>query len=250
VVAVLDGARHVRVLEEVSMTERPILFSAPMVRAILTGQKTQTRRIVNPQPERVREHMDGRIRVPDGWRWRECYGADDGGGFAEELAANCRYGNVGDRLWVKETWRTSVCCDDKAPSVLETPGNGFGWPVWYAADGGAVTWRGAKEGGPGFVNPGKTRVSIHMPRWASRITLAITSVRAEGLHDIGEADAKAEGAACRIAPGGDLAGAFAGLGGDVNYRAHFRDLWDSINGERAPWASNPWVWAVTFEVAR
>jgi hypothetical protein len=257
-------------VEEEAMKEHPILFSAPMVRAILAGQKTQTRRLVTPGTSLINGSS------PSGYRpsWSELDFGDvfvDGGpspagnpGPYLKVAVNVgefrgtrhriypRW-DVGDRLWVKETWRTSVCCDDKAPSVLETPGNGYGWPVWYAADDGAVTWRGATSGGPGFVTPGKVRVSIHMPRWASRLALPVITVRVQRLHDITDEDAEAEGistldgqlddaAICRAAK---TLGCMA-----TDARAWFGALWDEINGERAPLASNPWVWCVSFEAIR
>lgn len=210
------------------MKERPILFSAPMVRAILAGAKTQTRRLVRDVPDGVIEVVPSLLaNRGDLFDFRR--------NLDNPVAMRCPHGAPGDRLWVKETWRTSLCCDDRAPSTMEVPGGGYGWPIWYVADGGEVTWRGAKAGGPGFTTPGKTRVSIHMPRWASRITLEITDVRAQRLQDISDADARAEGVATP---------ADAWPGRPVY---DFSQLWDSINGERAAWASNPWVWAITFK---
>ena len=227
------------------MKERPILFGGPMVRAILAGQKTQTRRLVKPQPERVHEHMDGRIRVPDGWQWRECYGADDGGGFDQILASNCMYGAPGDRLWVKETHtrasgeigRVAYAADGWAGCVAHDGGGGLlriphGWIAGHSQKNGRYFGLGAYGG--------KWRPSIHMPRWASRLTLSVTSVRAERLHDISEDDARAEGV--------EHAEVAADLLVTGWYRDAFAVLWDSINGKRGPWSSNPWVWCVSFEV--
>ena len=183
------------------MKERPILFSAPMVRAILEGGKTQTRRLV-----KIRGCAPGAV-LP--------------------VEFPCPYGVVGDRLWVKETWRSSRAADKHSPAAL----TGHGWPVWYVADGG-VMWTGADRGGPGFMTPGKTRVSIHMPRWASRITLEVTDVRVERLQDITEADARAEGVQPLQMDNGSALPSFEGL-------------WCSINGAGS-WAANPWVWAISF----
>lgn len=252
-----------------AVRERPILFSSSMVRAILDGRKTQTRRIVKD------EWAHGFARSESfGYRTRPLQresGAADFVTFSEPYTEHagepvwfyswgnsrwlrCPYGSPGDRLWVKETWRTSIACDAKAPSDLERPGGGYGWPVWYAADDGEVTWRGVNNGGPGFTSPGRTRVSIHMPRWASRITLEVTGVRVERLHAITDDDARAEGVEPYTPPHGHISPEqrVPGPGfdrcrvGDQPHRLPFADLWDRINGKRAPWASNPWLWVVTF----
>lgn len=208
------------------MRERPILFNAPMVRAILDGRKTQTRRAVRPQP-------------------RDPYNGTDlrSGGAARALSGPCPYGAPGDRLWVRETFNlgrpvenSEGVVDDELAWIGRLPKEDprkqvfmSKWRLGYAADG----------------CEGAMRPSIHMPRWASRITLEVTCVRVERLQDITESDARAEGAAHRISPGGDLAGAFDFCETPINYRAHFRDLWDSINGPDA-WNANPWVWVVQF----
>lgn len=176
------------------MKERPILFSAPMVRAILSGSKTQTRRIVKGAAQ---EAMN---------LWRK----------------QCKFGQPGNRLWVRETWN--------AWSVYEVDSGVFeaGWPymkipkqkpsnacVLYAADA-------ADDGG-------RWRPSIHMPRWASRISLEITGIWVERLQDIGDVDAHAEGCATPATAA----------------RSQFRNLWESINGPGS-WAANPWVWVIEF----
>lgn len=190
--------------------ERPILFSGPMVRAILDGHKTQTRRTL------------------DNWDWVPVTG-----GF-RPCATSRRYGEPGDRLWVREAFRLRADQDDKPPRD-----DWWKSGAWYAADPDSEP--SGCAGGAGKLRPG-----IFMPRWASRITLEVTHVRVQRLNEISDDDAKAEGAAHRIAPGGDLHGAFAHVPGEIGYAAHFRDLWERINGKRAPWASNPWVWAITF----
>ena len=204
------------------MKERPIIFSGPMVRAILDGRKTQTRRVFR-LPE------DAKIDTATGTY--TCFNTG-----AKKWKLKCPYGQAGDRLWVRETWATSVGVDDQKPSVLDTPGKGYGWPVWFASDG-SVWWRGAKAGGPGFVDRGRWRPSIHMPRWASRITLEVTGVRVERLQDISEEDCIAEGVTLR---------------GTSRYEGQSRDayadLWDSLNTKRGfGWDTNPWVWAIEFK---
>lgn len=189
------------------MKERPILFSAPMVRAILSGTKTQTRRIYRPKAGYPRQ--DGEI-LPDGSGYM---GWDEG---------PCPYGAAGDRLWVRETWAS----DD-------------GRAAWYRADGethnAGLPWR----------------PSIHMPRWASRLTLEVTGIRVERLQDISEEDAKAEGALeicdiCGNPPEDEVHWACeADYVPQVSHRVGFQDLWESINSPGS-WGLNPWVWVVGF----
>lgn len=208
------------------MKERGILFSAPMVRALLSGQKAQTRRLVKPQPT----PWDAN---PAFLTWR-------GGEPATEsmLVARCPYGVVGDRLWVRETWCSAWRTEDATSGTI------------FAADGVYV---------PGFDHPRgphfnesnrpplRFKPSIHLPRAASRITLEITSVRVERLQDISEYDSLAEG----ITGPHDVGYPAYRVPDDSkprysSARAAFESLWESINAERAPWASNPWVWVVEF----
>jgi hypothetical protein len=210
------------------MKERPILFSAPMIRALLAGKKTQTRRIITPQPHRVAEHFEAlrssvtgevtNVRVPDGWAWRELYCAD-GNGFESALAKHCPYGSrADDRLWVRETWASVPWLSGAEFRVGEEG-------IRYRA-----TWN--------KVHRDRWRPSIFLRRAASRITLKVTSVRVERLQDISEVDAIAEGCAVQDPSHHTCA------------RDEFSALWERINGKRAPWASNPWLWVVGFEVAR
>lgn len=207
------------------MADRPILFSAPMVRALLAGTKTQTRRLLKPQPG------------PDGV-------------YSDIRSAKRALRIVkGDWLWVREAWRTSIAADTKKPSALEVPGGGFGWPVWYGADGGAVTWRGSNDGGEGFVTPGKIRPSMFMPRWASRLTLTVTEVRGQRLRVISEEDAIAEGVT--LLPSGRYHCGFD-EDGEITCKSPvtaYANLWNSIKGDGA-WMSNPWVVAYSFTVER
>ena len=233
------------------MKERPILFNAPMVRALMAGTKTQTRRIVKP----VKFYPDFGCAVGQvGGAWR--YGSPAALGLRERgdhwsvvlkgdvlqrmctseaygwgAGAGCPYGVPGDRLWVRETWRTDARLDDKAPNEFS------GWPVKYEADS-AVLNHGAFFG----QTDGKTRTSIHMPRWASRITLEITGVRVELLQDISEADAVAEG--CKpIRPELVQDGLIVRPGRSAV--EEFRLVWEQIHGGGS-WEKNPFVWVVTF----
>lgn len=193
------------------MKERPILFSAPMVRAILEGRKTQTRRVAKEFTGNG--NLDAILkRFPN--------------------QEGCPYGQPGDRLWVRETWRTDESLNDQAPNQFS------GWPVRYEADG-AVLKHGCFFGN----TSGKTRVAIHMPRWASRILLEITSVRAERLRDISQSDAMAEGAPPSH-PSIDRVSAEFGFA-DFS-RSWYAQLWEQING-CGSWGNNPWVWVIEFK---
>lgn len=211
--------------------ERPILFSGSMVRAILEGRKSQTRRIVgaigNFPLVNLAEHPNplspgpysGRFNDSMSWGWPRL---EEGchaplGGWLEW----CPYGVPGDRLWVRETWAVDAPLAQVQRENEDMMGpSGFGHGPYFRAD-------------PVHENAGlKWRPSIFMPRWACRLVLEVTAVRVERLQDISETDAKAEGvepADCCLA-----------------YYHGYSKLWDSINAKRAPWASNPWVWAITF----
>ncbi len=225
------------------MKERPILFSAPMVRAILAGAKTRTRRIVKYD---VRG-PNGPNNPPDifDWydaagKWRGAHRANGDHPSGERCNAMdlCPYGARGDRLWVRESWQP-LWATERAPSSMKSP---EGWAISYPATDGIQEFRDIDR----MRLSTRCKPSIHMPRWASRITLDVTGVRVERLHDITNDDAKAEGAAYRIAPGGDLAGAFSHVDTPIGHRDHFVDLWRSINGAES-WDANPWVWVVEFK---
>nr|HDC4293758.1 hypothetical protein [Enterobacter hormaechei] len=201
-----------------------MIFNREMVRAILDVRKTQTRRIMKIQPS------DGFHPTHNGYdldlnaHWYTPGVVDKNGylqpakkdvfGVADENEGyTCPFGAVGDRIWVRETF--SQVPDHEEPAGCSA--------ILYAADGN----------GP----YGKWVPSIHMPRWASRLTLEITCVRVERLRDLSEDDAKSEG----ITPpsGGVLPG--------WEYRINFRDLWMSIYGADN-WEANPWVWVIEFKV--
>ena len=198
------------------MKERPILFSAPMVRALLAGTKTQTRRIIKPQ-HLAFFNQDAAAMLSD---WNE---------------RPLPYGKPGDRLWVRETWRAELTWNTTKPSEIPDEA-----ALWYAADDQQ------RNNGRGTKFKGKLRSSIHMPRAASRITLEITSVRVERLQEISIEDAKAEGA---WGPDDSIVQKVADyFGTDIfsaNPRKAFQMLWESINGPDS-WAANPWVWAIEF----
>ncbi len=193
--------------------ERPILFNAEMVRAILNGRKTQTRRVVK-NPERMQDLLT----------------------CQEEAAEWCPYGRPGDRLWVRETFQVLDYCAGEyggqgeagfpLKSIKPKPADGS-YCVDYAANG--------YEEGP-------WRPSIHMPRWASRITLEVTGVRVEQVQSISGFDARAEGY-----PDHAYDADIMHYGGGKKTRKWFRDLWDSINGKRGyGWEKNPYAWVVEF----
>jgi len=188
----------------VTPRERPILFSAPMVRAILDGTKTQTRRIVKPQPP---------LACNCWYRAEEKYifAHPETVLYADPIS--CPYGQPGERLWVKETWQNG----------LPLPKGGF--IPHYRADR-------TEEELDAYT--GKWRPSIFMPRWASRITLEIESVRVERLQEISAADAEAEGCENPRIP---ISPNFM--------REVYRGVWEHINGKES-WKQNPWVWALTF----
>jgi len=202
------------------VTDRPILFSAPMVRALLDGRKTQTRRMLKPQPHLMSDKGLSYIGT-------------DGKGHRPRIF-------VGDRLYVREHWRTSGSLDSIAPRDL--PRNAA---VLYNADEERPVWAG------------KHRQAMHMPRWASRLTLTVTDVRVERLQDISADDAEAEGCppcpVCNdhgwINSGPDGGWQCTAVGCGDAYVDQYHRLWDHINGPGA-WDENPWVVAYTFTVQR
>lgn len=196
------------------MKERPILFSAPMVRAILDGSKTQTRRVVKPQPS---PSSDTAFVGADGI-WRFSHPTLRGPVSHEADDVRCPYGQPGDRLWVRETFSAM---GDKTQHAH---------PIFYRADRPDDT--------------GSWTPSIHMPRWASRILLEITGVRVDKLADLSKDDAMAEGIV--IQPDGGF-----GLADSTHYNFSdstdsFCSLWESINGAGS-WFANPWVWVIEFK---
>lgn len=232
------------------MKERPILLNAPMVRATLEGRKTQTRRIVKPQPD-----------IPDWQNWYHMTPKNGKERF-RKVAVDwpdddsddiyCPYGQEGDRLWVRETWKYFDWTEDGYPFVMysaddtrrlcEQIGDDWGerlldiWAELSIKENYSIDKRASDR---------RWRPSIHMPRWASRILLEITGVRVERLNGINEADAIAEGIE-QHKTGLWLPCAEKGKA-HIDPRLAYRDLWESINGPGS-WAANPWVWVIEFKV--
>lgn len=210
------------------MTDRPILFSGPMVRALIAGRKTQTRRLLKPQPTL---NSAGLLI----WEAR----GDFVQGKPEDIAFAQRI-HVGDRLWVKETWAplTYLTHNDPGPQAIIDGG-------FYRADEGTVD---------GEVS--KWKPSIFMPRHASRLTLTVTDVRVERLQDISESDAVAEGIERHKAGWMPYNTAFFEADGTTPAGYHpaprdsYRSLWNVINGFEGPksWDANPWIVAYSFSV--
>ncbi|MBR8082988.1 hypothetical protein [Burkholderia vietnamiensis] len=234
------------------MKERPILFSGPMVRATLEGRKTQTRRVMKHQPPDdvapitvARYHPTIVDRHGDEAPGPEIFGAfsDDG-----EWGCKSPFGEPGDRLWVREAFRFTSDFDGDSPTSVGgrclDAGYRTPWaPVRYEVDGAERDWRWVGTPPGHEVTAGRARASMHMPRWASRITLEITRVHAERLQAISESDARAEGVTIEEH---HMRGYCAGACRPPSIRA-FHDLWDSLNAARGHgWDANPWVWAIEF----
>lgn len=240
------------------MRERPILFNGDMVRAILEGRKTVTRRLVDPQPP-VGHQWHGWIvessnRKDEGKAsWAACEGS-----LAHDAhRVHCPFGRPGDRLWVRENWWQAGEWQPRYPMVDECVWHGSSRVV-YSADGlpPSEPNRHFPNGAPnGYTaaDPNvawRHRPSIHMPRWASRILLEVTAVRVERLQDITEEQAIAEGIDLDALEDSQerydmvLAGSCAT--GRATPITAFRDLWLSTGGD---WDANPWVWAIEFKRA-
>ncbi|HCU1204113.1 TPA: hypothetical protein OUG09_000100 [Klebsiella pneumoniae] len=235
------------------MKERGMIFNGEMVRAILDGRKTQTRRIIAPQPADDIER--GIFPNPEVIGWKSSRRHKHG----STTAHFCHYGIPGDRIWVRETWGvvSHAFSDDglmidwvpdrPATAIHEMPfGNGYysGYAI-YAADGD-FTW-GDDDG----YEDGRScwKPSIHMPRAASRILLEITDVRVERLNSISEEDAEAEGIDMEaLYDSQDCYDCIAdhNMTGRPTVTGAFKYLWESIYGEEG-WKSNPWVWVIEFK---
>jgi hypothetical protein len=216
--------------QEVKVKERPVIFSGEMVRAILEGRKSMTRRVIKPQ-------LDSDINpvfLPElnCWQWATL-----------DSRRRCPYGAAGSHLWVRETF----ALDDNTTLDKTLPERITGHPITPDEDLQAfwlkrIAYR-ATDNRPAHEQPEQWKPSIFMPRWASRISLEITGVRAEQLQDISEADARAEGIRRHEA---------SGVYGDglkyATAQEAYRHLWDSINGKKADrdWQSDPWVWVLEF----
>lgn len=206
--------------------ERPILFSAPMVRALMDGSKTQTRRILKGSTEFKGPYSPAYLeqhKESEGWK------------------RICPHGKPGDRLWVREAWQSLCDHDHLKPSEIP-PGSDVQYPATY----------------DGWVS--KRRPAMFMPRWASRILLEIVDVRVERLQDISEEDARGEGLKALTKDGQTIKygipdrDGFPGTDDDgwpwreweQDPRKSYRKLWESINGPGS-WDANPWVWVIEFK---
>lgn len=220
------------------MADKPIIFSAPMITAIIAGRKTQTRRTLKPPPHLLSDTSLSYI-------------GKDGKGHEVRI-------HTGDRLWVKEAWRTQENFDELSPKEICAEFEGeFGEPsipTFYEADGkcdahSIALWQQSQIG--------RLRSPLHMPKVASRITLVVTDVKIERLQDISEDDAIAEGVVqgktsfeydigtveqdwFRV-PGVDDPGT------GISAADMYAQLWEHINGP-VSWAANPWIVAVSFDV--
>jgi hypothetical protein len=250
------------------MKERPILFSGEMVRAILDGRKTQTRRVI----KKVDQNCDGlKLMGKNDYAmtWNKNPEIEKylipKGGLLEIAHIHCHFGQPGDRLWVRETWRPIRHLQRTEETYIR-----------FKADNGLLPVNHKLE--MDMDVPIKWRPSIFMPRWASRILLEVVSVRVERVRDISEDDAIAEGVErlysqkiCDSTAG--LIGTKAEDHGYKNYLWHgefknqvppvdwqyqysnytkarlsFSSLWELINGKKYPWDTNPWVWVIEFKV--
>lgn len=198
------------------MKERGMIFNSEMVRAILDGRKTQTRRIMKKQPEPSKAR-EGDFCFPCDKMQSMVHVSDfiPGNGMIpdahEFFSKCCPFGEVGDRIWVRETWaRYNIDQDSHDMAYRATTPED--WP-----------------------EEGRWRPSIHMPRWASRITLEITGVRVERLASVSDDDAGKEGYPADPAP----------YGGSMDKWLWFRQLWDSIYPDQS-FKHNPWVWVIDF----
>ncbi|MEL4294080.1 hypothetical protein [Shewanella xiamenensis] len=208
------------------MKQRPIIFNTEMVRAILDGRKTQTRRPMQPQPHKEWHPFSAKaewytptVIDKNGFYQpakNEVFGVSD-----EDQGFISPFGAIGDQLWVRETWRRFNSSDECgcSESPCSCPSNG------------TVLFKASHDSGES-----KWKPSIHMPRWAARIILEVTDVRVERLNDISEQDAKAEGFDYPAVPG---------MGWKFNARHNFLVEWDQIYGNRS---SNHWVWVIEFKV--
>jgi hypothetical protein len=226
-----------------TVKERPILMSAPMVRAILEGRKTQTRRVMKGGPFWTHLHVtpvaDSLLQfVDDDSFWVQLPKKDDDFTYATGVLTDqgrrirCPYGKRGDRLWVQEAWKTAKINDHLSPAKMVEACRDAGWksgrawaPIEYLADGRRENWDTFPR------ENGRYRSPRFMPRDYSRIMLEITDVRVQRLQEISEEDVLAEGCTNNLADG---------------VVSDYHTLWESINGPGS-WNLNPWVWAVTFK---
>jgi len=250
------------------MKARPILFSAPMVQALLDGRKTMTRRIVKPSVVEAIDWCGGGVddepATVDTFQLHWCVSRNDGKPVKEQwlissseyqeegvVPIGVAYGNVGDLLWVRETWKPDV--DDMTSGTTFRADNSF--ITIENSEEAANKWIAARkpeEQHPQMKSP-VWRPSIFMPRWASRLILEIIDIRIERLNDISEEDAISEGVIAvdvndtTVYTGDFVSEMVWPEDYHENPESAFSDLWQSINGPDS-WDKNPWVWVVEFKV--
>ncbi len=228
------------------MTEKPILFSGAMVRAIREGRKTQTRRVLKLPTKNIYVHPkmggwaattiggnDGSFHIIKG----EKVSTKETACIWHQTSGDCIATpfQLGDRLWVREAWRAELSWQSLKPSDIPQ-----GAAIFYEADGSKT------DNGMGAKFPGKLRPSMFMPRWASRITLEVTAVKVERLQDISADDAVGEGAYFERWTTGEYP--FFDVGVEADNKAlikQFERIWETVNGPGS-WDENPWVAAYTF----
>lgn len=225
----------------IATKERPILFSGPMVRAILDGRKTVTRRIVKGRLE-FAGGKDENQNDPSLWDTEWSY--EDDGDPIPLSSLRCPFGAPGDRLWVRETFFLAGHLE--GPVVHKKVGEEL---VVYRASNPDFMF--TDDGGFHETNDAGEEVthwkpSIFMPRWASRLTLEVVSVRVERLQEISLEDIAAEGVVKLDATAHYIRSSMSDADRDANTRHLFSLGWDSINGKRGSWAANPWVWRIEF----
>jgi len=202
---------------KLKIKERPIIFSTELIPKILDLSKTQTRRVIKPQPISVIENIPYKI---DGKRSDVPCTATElpPNRYTAVLEIKCPYGQVGDRLWVRESWKTEAVFDTTPPCDISHDAI-----ILYTAMADSVLTQ----------IMGRTRSPLHLPRWASRITLEITALRCERLQEITTEDIMAEGLESTIPYQG--------------FVHRFKRLWNSLN-PKYQWESNPFVWVIEFKV--
>ncbi|HIJ71681.1 MAG TPA: hypothetical protein HPP87_10010 [Planctomycetes bacterium] len=221
------------------MTDHPLLFNGDMVNALLAGRKTQTRRVIKPQPILQPNHPPFKDRGYDVW-WHPKTACQTVHALRQSLRDYCPYGDIGDRIWVKETFAIENTCeydehiDIPTDRPVKTIEDGYHLIPHYRA---TEPEPHITDGGPdGDDDTTKWSPSIFMPKWAARIWLEITGIRIERVQDIDAGDITKEGLIASST---------------MDLIAVWIDLWDSINAERGyGWHVNPWVWAISFRRLR
>lgn len=227
------------------MQARPIIFSGDMVRAVLSGAKTQTRRVMKPQPFRTSTYAPG---FGQRWVYRGHISEDYKGipAMFGPFLPLCPYGVPGDRLWVRENIEAYEETDIGYHVIRYAVDGRVVGEYTEEQEGWAWGYRGSKPVcGHNYTQNTKHIPSIHMPKWATRIWLAVVSVRVQRVQDMTTADVWAEG----ISVGGEDVKHIGSQQHVTCRMSKFAELWDSINAKRGyPWSANPWTWCVEFKL--